>query len=72
MIWGVLPIQPHISWESHLLGAIAGGVLAFYYKNQGPPPKKYSWEFEDDEESDEEDRYWEMDHNKSMDHEKEI
>jgi len=72
MIWGVLPIQPHISWESHLLGAIAGGVLAFYYKNQGPPPKKYSWEFEDDEELDEEDRYWEMDHNKSMDHEKEI
>ena len=66
MIWGVLPIQPHISWESHLMGAIAGAILALYYKNQGPPTKRYSWEFEDDEESEEEDRYWELDHTKSM------
>ncbi len=72
MIWGVLPIQPHISWESHLMGAIAGAILALYYKNQGPPTKRYSWEFEDDEELDEEDRYWELDHSKSMENEKEI
>jgi len=72
MIWGVLPIQPQISWESHLMGAIAGAILALYYKNQGPPPKRYSWEFEDEEDFDEEDRYWEIDHNKSTDHEKEI
>jgi membrane associated rhomboid family serine protease len=72
MIWGVLPIQPHISWESHLMGAIAGAILALYYKNQGPPLKRYSWEFEDDEELDDEDRYWELDHNKSTENEKEI
>lgn len=62
MIWGVLPLQPHISWESHLMGAIAGLVLAIYYKDQGPKRRIYSWELEDeDEDLDEEDRYWEID-----------
>ncbi len=61
MIWGVLPLQPHISWESHLMGAIAGLVLAIYYKDQGPKRKVYSWELEEeDEDLDEEDRYWEI------------
>jgi membrane associated rhomboid family serine protease len=59
MIWGVLPIQPHISWESHLLGAIAGLILAIYYKDRGPAKEKYSWETED--EDDDEDKYWEID-----------
>lgn len=62
MIWGVLPIQPHISWESHLMGAIAGMILAFYYQNYGPKRKMYSWELEDDdEELEDEDKYWEID-----------
>ncbi len=61
MIWGVLPLQPHISWESHLMGAIAGLVLAIYYKDQGPKRRVYSWELEDeDEDLDEEERYWEI------------
>lgn len=59
MIWGVLPLQPHISWESHLMGAIAGLVLAFYYRDKGPQRKIYSWEFEDDEDTDEF-KYWEI------------
>lgn len=58
MIWGVLPIQPHVSWESHLMGGIAGMVLAIYFRSYGPKRKVYSWEFEDEE--DEEDRYWEV------------
>ncbi|MEX0337672.1 MAG: rhomboid family intramembrane serine protease [Arenibacterium sp.] len=29
IIWGVLPGQRGISWESHLFGAVAGGVAAF-------------------------------------------
>ncbi|MBI5540984.1 MAG: rhomboid family intramembrane serine protease [Bacteroidia bacterium] len=33
MIWGVLPMDPKISWESHLLGLIAGIILAVYYRN---------------------------------------
>ena len=63
MVWGLLPIQPHISWESHLMGSIAGLVLAIYYKESGPRRKMYSWEFEDDDDLDEEDRYWEVDTN---------
>lgn len=60
MIWGVLPIQPHVSWESHLMGAIAGFVLAIYYKDKGPRSEMYSWEIEEDEDEDE-DKYWEVD-----------
>ena len=34
MVWGILPSAPRISWESHLMGTIAGIILAFYYKNE--------------------------------------
>lgn len=44
MIWGVLPIEKGISWESHLMGAIAGLMAAFYYKKVGLQREKYSWE----------------------------
>ncbi|MCK4663766.1 MAG: rhomboid family intramembrane serine protease [Bacteroidales bacterium] len=36
LIWGIFPLKKNISWESHLLGMIAGIVLAFYYKNYKP------------------------------------
>lgn len=58
MVWGIFPLVPRVSWESHLMGAIAGVVLALYYKGEGPQRKKYSWEYEDDEE--EEFPYWEI------------
>ncbi len=58
MVWGLLPIQPHVSWESHLMGAIAGLVLAFYYRDKGPKRKIYSWELEEDDEVDDENAYW--------------
>ncbi len=61
MIWGVLPIQPHISWESHLMGAIAGLVLSVYYKDQGPKRKIYSWDMEEELDDKDEDKYWEVD-----------
>lgn len=60
MVWGLLPIQPHISWESHLMGAIAGLVLSVYYKDQGPKRKIYSWELEDEEDEENEEKYWEV------------
>ncbi len=47
MIWGVLPLFQHISWESHLVGALAGIFCAIRYRKQGPPIRKY---FEDEEE----------------------
>lgn len=53
MVWGVLPIQPHISWEGHLFGAIAGFILAIYFRQEGPQRPKYSWELEEEDEDDE-------------------
>ncbi len=34
MIWGVLPLDPKVSWESHLLGMIAGIILAIYFRKE--------------------------------------
>lgn len=35
MIWGVLPIEEGVSWESHALGALSGIVLAIYFSKKG-------------------------------------
>lgn len=54
-IWGIFPdfsIKERISWESHMMGAIAGLVLAFAYRDVGPQKKVYEWP--EDEEDDEE------------------
>lgn len=48
IIWGVLPGQKGISWESHLFGGIAGIIVAFILRNIDPP-KKYEWEAEPDD-----------------------
>lgn len=50
MVWGVLPLFEHISWESHLMGGIAGVFCAIKYRKEGPQQKKY---FEDEEEDEE-------------------
>jgi membrane associated rhomboid family serine protease len=47
MVWGVLPVEEGISWESHLFGAIAGIATAFYFRKIGQEPRKrYQWEDE--------------------------
>jgi membrane associated rhomboid family serine protease len=51
MWWGVLPVDPGISWEGHFWGAAAGFVLAWFYRKEGPQRKEYRWE---EEETDEE------------------
>jgi membrane associated rhomboid family serine protease len=48
IIWGVLPGQEGISWESHLFGGIAGIITAFIFRKIDPP-KKYEWEDEPDD-----------------------
>ena len=32
MVWGILPIQPNVSWESHLIGGITGAILAVIFR----------------------------------------
>jgi len=65
MVWGIFPElfpEKNISWESHLMGIIAGIVLAFYFKNEGGPRRKfYSWELEEEDNSeDDPDAYWKI------------
>jgi membrane associated rhomboid family serine protease len=51
IIWGLFPQlfpNQNISWESHLMGLIAGIVMAFFFRKQGPPRKLYSWDLEED------------------------
>ncbi len=57
LVWGIVPIDPKISWESHLFGLIVGIVLAVVYRKQGPAVKKYFEDEEDDDDGDE-DGYW--------------
>lgn len=48
-IWGIFPLQIGVSWESHMLGSLAGVITAYNFRNEGPPPRKY--DFGDDEEN---------------------
>jgi len=48
MVWGVLPIRPHMSWEMHLSGAVFGVLLAFVFRKWDRTPLvRYSWEDDD-------------------------
>ncbi len=47
MVWGIFPIKDHISWESHLMGLIAGVILALFYRGYGPQRPVYSWELDE-------------------------
>jgi membrane associated rhomboid family serine protease len=50
LVWGVLPIKPAFSWETHLAAALIGVVLAIMLRRLDIPPRtRYSWENEADE-----------------------
>ena len=52
MIWGMFPINPDVSWESHLWGAISGVVLALVYRNYTIRRKPFDWENEPEDDED--------------------
>ncbi len=52
LVWGIFPIQESISWEGHLMGGIAGVVVAFMYRKTLPKRERYRWEDEDENEED--------------------
>jgi len=59
MFWGIFPLKPGISWESHLWGSASGLLLAYYYRHQGPVRPVSTWENEpeDDTEDSEDEEY---------------
>lgn len=50
MMWGIFPLMPGMSWEAHLFGSIAGVMVAYSYRKEGPQRKVYDWENEPDDE----------------------
>ena len=63
LVWGVSPDffpGKNISWESHLLGGLAGVLIAFGYRDEGPQRRIYHWD-EEDETEDEDEEYSETD-----------
>jgi hypothetical protein len=49
MVWGMFPINPDVSWEGHLWGAISGVVLAWHYRKYIIRRDKFDWEEEEEE-----------------------
>ncbi len=52
LLWGVFPIIPRISWESHFWGAAAGVVMAYLFKevpSAVQDPKPIVWDDEEEE-----------------------
>jgi membrane associated rhomboid family serine protease len=53
LVWGVFPIKPGVSWETHLAAALIGLALAIALRRLDLPPlKRYAWEDETDEPED--------------------
>ena len=48
LIWGIFPIDQHISWEGHLSGFVSGIILAIAFRKKGPVRPKYQYEIEQD------------------------
>ncbi len=52
MVWGMFPINPDVSWEGHLWGAVSGVALAFHYRKYIIRRDKFDWEDEEEVDSD--------------------
>ncbi len=50
LVWGILPVDQGISWESHLFGSVAGFYCAIYYRKLGPQRPKAQWEIDEEAE----------------------
>ena len=52
-LWGIIEIEEdNISQTAHLSGVIAGLIIAVFFRNKGPQPKKYNYELEEELEED--------------------
>ena len=54
-VWSIFPITEYIdvslSWEGHLSGAIAGFIVAWIFRNQGPQKPETFWNEEENDEA---------------------
>ncbi len=58
LVWGIVPIDPTMSWEAHLFGLVAGAITAWYYRKDGPMnQEEYVWI---DDIDDNAFKYWEI------------
>jgi membrane associated rhomboid family serine protease len=65
MIWGLLPLEDHVSFESHIAGGVVGLAIAMYYRKWVFVKQKvYNWSNDEDElhrlEQVYGERYWEL------------
>ena len=52
LVWGVLPLERGVSWETHLAAALIGLSLAIVLRRLDiPPRRRYTWEDEEEEEN---------------------
>lgn len=49
LVWGLLPIDYRMSWESHFWGFIAGFALSVYYRKAGLQREVHIWNQEEEE-----------------------
>jgi membrane associated rhomboid family serine protease len=59
-VWSIFPVtelvDPSISWEGHLSGAISGLLLAVIFRKQGPQKPPEIWDEEEEEEEKEKEK----------------
>mgnify|MGYP000609639224 CR=1 FL=1 len=70
MLWGFFPDffpKRNISWEGHLMGSLAGIILAVFYRKEGPQRYVPDWDEDEDEELSDEDPFWLMDDQQDKD-----
>lgn len=54
IVWGMFPqfVEPDVSWEGHLSGAICGIIAAILFRHKGPEPERPPHEDDNEEEND--------------------
>ncbi|MEG1616272.1 MAG: rhomboid family intramembrane serine protease [Bacteroidales bacterium] len=62
MLWNMFPIaeivDPKVSWEGHLSGAITGLVAAVLFRKKGPQPDPLPADDEEEDSETDEEPYW--------------
>lgn len=58
IFWGLFPLMPQVSWESHLAGALTGIGLGYFYRGLAPQHVFVSPPIQDDPGDDAPDAWW--------------